>query len=114
MKKKHKKPGRPSKDIDPGTIFRIAQTMLSVESIARILGCCKDTIYANKAFSDALYSGREHRRQSLVEAMWDLALKEKDGRMMIFLSKQHLGYKDSTNDREETHQFNITINEIPT
>lgn len=103
--------GRPKKDIDEEMVFRMAQTLLPVESIAIILQCSKDTLYSR--FSDALQKGREDRKKSLVQAMWLKALEDKDTKMMIWLSKQHLGYKDTIPEQAQNISYNVTINENP-
>jgi hypothetical protein len=103
--------GRPVKEIDEKLLFKLAQTMLPVSSIAIILDCCVDTL--DRRFSGVLRAGRENRRHSLVEAMWHQALFEKDTKMMIWLSKQHLGYKDKIEQEFSKINFNIMIDEIP-
>lgn len=102
--------GRPKKDIDEEIVYKLAQTMLPVESIATILGCHVDTIYAR--FSDVLRKGREDRKDSLSQAMWRKAL-EGDTKMMIWLSKQHLGYKESWPEQATQVNYNVTIKEMP-
>lgn len=103
--------GRPLKQIDENMVYELARTMLPVTSIANILNCSVDTL--EDRFSGLLQQGRENRRRSLVEGMWDKALTEKDTKMMIWLSKQHLGYKD-IQPEEATHiSFNVYTNEVP-
>lgn len=109
--KKKNKGGQPKKEIDEDEVFRLAQTMLPVESIAQYLGCCRDTLYAR--FSDTLQKAREGRKQSLSMVMWEKALIEKDTKMMIWLSKQHLGYKDSQPEEATQVHFNVYMNEVP-
>lgn len=106
------KGGRPLSEIDEETVFKLAETMLPVESIATLLGCNRDTLYDR--FSDTLQKGREGRKKSLSTAMWEKALIAKDTTMMIWLSKQHLGYKDSLSEDATQIQFNIQINLNPT
>ena len=108
---KQERAGRPKKDIDEEMVFRMAQTLLPVESIATILQCSKDTLYAR--FSNALQRGREDRKYSLVQVMWDKALNHGDTKMMIWLSKQHLGYKENWPEQATQISYNVTINEMP-
>lgn len=103
--------GRPKKDIDEQMVYRLAQTMLPVESIATVLECTRETLYAR--FSDVLQKGREDRKQALSSAMWEKALIEKDTKMMIWLSKQHLGYKDSQPEEAQQIIYNVNIKESP-
>lgn len=92
-------------------VYRCAQTMLPVESIATILDCPPHVLH--EKYQRALNRGREERKQSLVEAMWHKALVERDTKMMIWLSKQHLGYKENMPEQPTSIQFNVTCNEVP-
>lgn len=103
--------GRPLIPINPEQVYKLAQTMCSAETIATILGCHVDTLYAR--FSDILLSGRENRRASLAEKMWAKGLEGNDTTMMIWLSKQHLGYRDKQPDEAVQISFNVYTNEIP-
>jgi hypothetical protein len=106
-----KKMGAPRKEIDTEKLYALAQTLLPVETIAIVLGCNPDTIYAN--FSDILQMGRQNRKTSLSQVMWHAALVDKDTKMMIWLSKQHLGYKDTMPEQAAQVIFNVSINEVP-
>ena len=103
--------GRPLKEVSEAMVYKLAQTMLSEKSIGIILECSEDTL--QRRFSGALHRGRENRKQSLVEAMWQKALDEKDCKMMIWLSKQHLGYKDTMPEEATQISFNVYTNEVP-
>ncbi len=105
------KGGRPKKDLDPELVYKLAESMLPIESIATILDCHKDTLYAR--FSDVLQKAREGRRKALSMAMWEKALVEKDTKMQIWLSKQHLGYKDVQPEEASQIHFNVYTNEVP-
>jgi hypothetical protein len=98
-------------EIDPELVLELAKTLLPVESIATIVGCHKDTLYAR--FGLQLQQGRENRKHSLVQAMWFKALEEKDTKMLIWLSKQHLGYKESMPEQAQQVNFNVYTNEVP-
>lgn len=97
--------------IDTNLLFNLAESMLPVESIATILGCHRDTLYAR--YSDILQQAREGRKKSLSMVMWEKALIEKDTKMMIWLSKQHLGYKDVLPEDATQINFNVYCREIP-
>lgn len=109
--KEKKRLGKPRKEINTDQLYKLAQSLLTVEKIADILDCHRDTIYAN--YSDVLQKGRANRIHSLVEAMWHKALVEKDCKMQIWLSKQHLGYKDHQPEETPTNNFHIHINDVP-
>ncbi len=103
--------GRPPTPIDEDMVFKLAQSMLPIESIAVILGCGKDALYTR--FPDVLQKAREGRKQSLSMTMWEKALIDKDTKMLIWLSKQHLGYKDVVPESAQQIVFNVICNEIP-
>jgi hypothetical protein len=103
--------GRPKKDITEKDVFELAKTHLPVEALANILGCEKTLIYDR--FSNALQKGRDARKCSLSETMWLSALEERDVKMMIWLSKQHLGYKEPREEDAGQTVINITVNPIP-
>jgi hypothetical protein len=105
------KNGRPPVPIDEGLLFKLAESMLPVESIATILGCHRDTLYSR--FADVLQRAREGRKKALSMVMWEKALIEKDTKMMIWLSKQHLGYKDTMPTQATAITFNVICNEVP-
>lgn len=106
-----RKVGRPPIVLDEAKVYELASTMLPVESIAIILECSKDTLYAK--YSDILHAGRENRKRSLIAAMWYNAIEAKNVQMQIWMSKQHLGYKDSMPDAATNICFNVMVNEIP-
>jgi len=103
--------GRPPTILDERMLYKLAQSMLSVEAIANIMDTSADVIYAR--YSDTLHKGRNDRRHTLVQAMWQKGLEEKDTKMLIWLSKQHLGYKDIQPEEAQQMQFNIMVNEVP-
>jgi hypothetical protein len=103
--------GRPLANIDEDMVFKLGQTMLPVESIAAILECHPDTIYAR--FSEVLHRAREGRKKSLSMTMWEKALIDKDTKMLIWLSKQHLGYRDVLPEEATKVNFNVYCNEVP-
>ena len=102
--------GRTMLALTPEFVGRLAESLLTVESMAVICGCHKDYLY--KHYGDIIRQGREGRKQRLVETMWEKALVEKDTKMMIWLSKQHLGYKENFNEQQKV-SFNIVCSEIP-
>lgn len=103
--------GRPRVEVTEEDVFEMGKTHLPVETIANLLGCHKDTIYDR--FSVALQRGRDSRKCSLSEVMWLSALEDRDTKMMIWLSKQHLGYKEPKEDEGAQTVINITVNQIP-
>lgn len=111
VKKQSKPRGNPKLILDADKIELMAASFLPVESIAKIIGCNPDTLYVN--YSENLQRGRENRKYGLACAMWHKALEEKDTKMMIWLSKQHLGYRDQLPEEAQKMNFNVYVNEVP-
>lgn len=99
------------KDIDLELLFKLSKTILPVSVIANILGCHKDVI--DKNYREILDRGRNERRHSLSQAMWYKALYERDTKMMIWLSKQHLGYKENPQESNANVSYNVYVNDVP-
>ncbi len=110
LKEKAEK-GRRALDIDQDMVFKLAESMLPVASIAQILDCSVETLYSR--FPQTLRKAREGRKKSLSLVMWEKALIDKDTKMMIWLSKQHLGYKDVIPETAANVNFNVYCNEVP-
>lgn len=109
---KKNKPGRPKKKIDERQIFELAKIHCTVEEISAVIGCHKDTIYAR--FSDALQRGHNAGQMSLKRKMHEKALSGNgDTSMLIWLSKQRLGYKDKQPEMATEVHFNVYTNEVP-
>ena len=103
--------GRPRKQIDERQLHTLAQTMLSVDDIADALGCSRDTI--ERRYSEILRDARANRKKSLSQSMWKNALDKENVQMQIWLSKQHLGHKESSPEQSQQVNFNIIVNEVP-
>lgn len=83
--------GRPLIEIDPRQVEQLAGMHCTNEEIASVIGCSKDTI--ERRFAAVMQKGRANGKISLRRMIWQKCV---DGNvtMMIFLSKQLLGYKD--------------------
>ena len=103
--------GKPRKIIDEKMLAKLASTMLTVEDIGDILGCSADVIY--KHYGDVLRDARANRKSSLYQSMWKNALDKENVQMQIWLSKQHLGHKESAGEQQQQVNFNVIVNEIP-
>lgn len=107
-----KKNGRKKKEIDPDQVFRLAHIHCTVDEIASVLNCHRDTIYAR--FSDVLRRGHEEGQMSIKRKMHDKAFAGAgDTTMLIWLSKQRLGYKDKQPEEATQVNFNVYVNEVP-
>lgn len=102
--------GRPKKEIDPEQVFKLALIHCTAQEIAAVVGCHKDTIYAR--YSDALRRGHEEGQMSLKRKMHEVAMKG-DTKMLIWLSKQRLGYREQFPEEAQQVNFNVHINEVP-
>ena len=69
------------KKLDEKQLYLLAQSLLPIESIARIMSCNPDLIYTR--YADLLQKGRDDRKHSLVQAMWHQALYEKDTKSLL-------------------------------
>ncbi len=103
--------GKPRKLIDETMLYKLGQSMLTVEDIADILGCSVDVI--GRHYSGVLRDARANRKNSLSQSMWKNALDKENVQMQIWLSKQHLGHKESSPEQNQQVNFNIIVNEVP-
>jgi hypothetical protein len=100
MKRKNKSSrGRPPKKIDFGVVERLAELGNTMEDIAWILGCSKQTIYTNMnndpEFMDAYKRGFAKGNERLRRAQFDAAVEDKVPSLLIWLGKQRLGQRDN-------------------
>ncbi len=87
---------RPKKKIDADQVEALAGINCTTEEIASVLGCSKDTL--ERRFAACLKKGRHQGRSSLRRRMWR-KVEEGNITMMIWLSKQMLGYKDKIEEQ---------------
>jgi AraC-like DNA-binding protein len=106
-KKARPKRGRPPLPIPAKTVEELAARGCTVEEIAGILGCSRDTIERNFAAQVAL--GRNRLAEKLRGKQVDLAMNGSVP-LLIWLGKQYLGQKEKSEAvvREEV----VTIEEI--
>lgn len=84
---------RPRKSIDADQVKRLAMINCSYAEIAAVVGCNESTL--TRRFAQVIKEGREQGKSSLKRMMWE-ACQKGNISMMIFLSKQMLGYADKT------------------
>jgi len=101
-----KKPlGRPKKKLDRKLVNELIDDQLSIRAIAEITNIPKTTIQRSfgtklrKRKSDAI-KARVKKRIKLKDAQWDLAIKDKNPIMMIWLGKNELGQTDKIETTE--------------
>ena len=109
---KPKRQLKPLEDIDAEVVERLASIHCTVPEIASVVGCSKKTI--ERFFMSEVRHGRQHGKMSLKRTMFKIALGG-DTKMLIWLSKQHLGMKDNRHVADEQKQIpvHVTVNELP-
>lgn len=88
--------GRPKKTINPDDVESLAGINCTVAEIAAYFDVDKRTI--ERRFMPQIIKGRENGRSSLRRLMYAKA-KEGNVVMMIWLSKQMLGYSDKVEEK---------------
>lgn len=104
--------GRPRKKLDEDELLKLARDDCTISEIAARLGCHVDTIFSNARYTELLHKGREEGNASLKRRMFEIALGG-NVTMLIWLSKQRLGYKESQPEVAQQLNFNVMINEVP-
>lgn len=82
---------RPPLEIDADTVEKLAAIHCTMEEIASVVGCSVDTL--ERRFADTIKRGKDVGKTSLRRRMWEAAQKG-NITMMIWLSKQVLGFAD--------------------
>jgi len=86
----------PPKELQEDLIYRLASINCTYDEIGAVCNVHPDTI--RNRFSDTVKKGREEGKSSLKRKMWKLAMEGNNGEgnvgMLIWLSKQMLGYTD--------------------
>lgn len=99
MSDEPKKTNKKYKTIDRDLVFRLACIQCSDREIAEVVGTNVQTL--RRRFGTLIDSGKEQGKQSLRRAMYEKAMNG-DSRVMLFLSKQYLGMRDTPEDGDTT------------
>lgn len=94
----HTGPGRPRKPVDKDLIYKLAAIHCSNPEISSIVGISVDTL--QRKYNDIIHAGKDSGKQKLRRKMWESAMNG-NVTMMIWLSKNILGYTDSVLVSEE-------------
>lgn len=105
------KRGRELTQSEVDTIETMAQMQCSSRMIAAVLNVHEVTI--RDRYSTQIEDGRDRGKKLLLHCCWEKATVEKDTKMMIWLSKQMLGFKESWPDQPQSVSYNVNIMEIP-
>lgn len=97
---------RPKKVIDPKQVEEMAAINCSVAEIAAVMDVDRRTI--QRRFAASLEKGRDHGKASLKRMMWKAA-SGGNITMMIWLSKQMLGYTDKVADATPAEDKSLTV-----
>lgn len=108
--KTKKKMGRKPLEIDEKLVFDLAKIHCTYNEIASVCQCSVLTL--SRRFDALIKRGYEESKSSLRRQMFKVA-ERGNVSMMIWLSKQHLGFRDKQPDEVAAVSFNITINEVP-
>jgi hypothetical protein len=100
---------RPKAVINTDEVIKLASINCSVEEIADFFDVHKRTI--ERRFAAALKKGRSHGKMSLKRKMWTVAMSDGKGSitMLIWLSKQMLGYTDQPKTSIEQREQNVYV-----
>lgn len=89
-------------------VRKLAMLGCTREDIAFIVGISPSSL--DKHFTEELAIGRAHLRSSLRKAQIDLALREKNPTMLIWLGKNYLGQKEPRHEVE--HSGGVTVEKV--
>ena len=90
---------RKKKNIDLDLIEEMAEEFCTQEEIAMDMGFDRTMFHRREDVQAAFMRGKNTARMSLRHMMWNLA-KQGDKTMLIFLSKNELGYQDKPEPKE--------------
>lgn len=88
------KAGRPRKEIDLGIVERLAKIQCTVAEVAAVLGVNVETLCRSTEFVETYNTAKEGGKMSLRRKQHQVAIKDGNVPMLIFLGKQYLGQKD--------------------
>lgn len=98
---------RPIKQLNVDQIEQLAAINCSLAEIAAVMDCDPKTL--TNRYSSVIEKGREKGKSSLKRKMWETA-QGGNITMMIWLSKQMLGYSDKIEQKlDAEHKGDVTI-----
>ena len=101
-------PGRPKLDIDEDKVLKLASIGCTNVEISHVMNCSVDTI--GKRFSDTLAKGRSNMKMRLRGHMFK-AVENGNVTMMIWLSKNILGYSDKIEEKQTIEVSNKEVDD---
>lgn len=85
--------GRNKTELDEDVIVKLAAIHCTMDEIAHICGCIKDTIERRPELMEKIHKARAEGKSSIRRHQWKLA-QAGNATMLIWLGKQLLGQKD--------------------
>lgn len=104
------KGGRPLKPIDPELVKQLAAVHCTIDEIATRVGVSVMTLRTR--FLDVITQGKDEGKISLKRKMFSVAMQG-NVHMLIFLAKQHLGYRDKFPEEVSPTNIHVSVNEVP-
>ena len=95
---------RPKKFVDPVVVGKLAAINCSIAEIAAFVEVNESTI--KNRFSLDIEKGREKGKASLKRKMWEVGVEKGNVTMLIWLSKQILGYSDRIISEDSEFTYN--------
>ena len=97
-KKEEETRGRKAIELDKEQIAKLSSIHCSVDEIALIMNCSRDTIYRN--YMDIVEQGRAKGKMGLRRKQWETAAKG-NATMLIWLGKQWVNQSDDPQNPED-------------
>ena len=97
---------------DLTTLYDSVKIGMTVEKAAKLLQVKPDTIHNH--FQHVLDQAHAARDRELLNTMWNVATAKNNVTMLIWLSKQYLGFTDKTQTETMNANFDIIIGEPDT
>jgi hypothetical protein len=92
------KPGRPFLKLDERQIKELADMGCTMEEMASVMGCHIDTLRDN--YSKIIKEGRDTGNMSIRRTQQEVAVKDKNPSMLIWLGKVRLGQREVDLDEQ--------------
>lgn len=103
---KSRRVGRPRLEIDEDQILKLAQFGMTDQEMVSLLEISLSTL---NNFRSIIQKGRSNLSQSIKRTQLEVALKERDKTMLIWVGKQYAGQKDK---RDLEHSGEVSSPQI--
>ena len=103
--------GREMTQSEVDAIETMAHEQCSATVIAAVLKIHLQTVL--ERYGSIINNAKEAGKRNLYQVLWKKGVHDEDVKVMIWLSKQYLGMKESWPDVPQTMNYNVNIVEIP-